>query len=193
MLEETGGTAASSKEQEANHDISSDQSTSSSCSSEDEPILRPNKEAILHCLSMSRMRIVSQGSTILRNAESFDCGPSALFDKTKTDGFFFGANKRIHYGSTNSVASDMQVEVSDIGSPTSTNLTFDEDSKGSLVNSTNPSELDLRLRDIDEVSEQDTIDPIALESDDQTIVLESSDQPLPHNLPSSENDRFQQK
>ncbi|KAJ0501703.1 hypothetical protein HanHA300_Chr11g0403901 [Helianthus annuus] len=139
------------KEPEVNHDVvSSDQSTSSS---EDEPILRPNKEAILHCLSMSRMRVLSQGNSFRRNAESFDCGPSALFDKSKTD----GSIKRIHYGSTSSVASDMQVEVD---SPRSTNMSsIDEDCKRSLVNSTNPSELDLNeaiLRDIDEVSEQDS-------------------------------------
>lgn len=149
------------KEHEVDHDIvSSDQSTSSSCSSEDEPIRRPNKEAILHCLSMSRMRVISQGKSLLRNAESFDCGPSALFDKSKTDRCFFGSNKRIHYGSTNSFASDMQVEVSEVGSPTSTNLSsIDEEGKSSLVNSTDASEMDqyeVRLRDIDEVSEHGT-------------------------------------
>nr|GEV67385.1 dentin sialoprotein [Tanacetum cinerariifolium] len=146
---------AHSKELEVHHDVSSDQSISSYCSSDDEPILRPNKEAILHCLSMSRMRVASMGTNLRRNAESFDCGPSALFDKSKTDGFFFGANKRIHYGSTNSVASDMLVEVSELGSPS-----IDEDGIGSLVNSNNPSELDLnaRLRDIDEVSENGRID-----------------------------------
>ncbi|KAJ0689518.1 hypothetical protein HanOQP8_Chr11g0406711 [Helianthus annuus] len=102
---------------------------------------------------MSRMRVLSQGNSFRRNAESFDCGPSALFDKSKTD----GSIKRIHYGSTSSVASDMQVEVD---SPRSTNMSsIDEDCKRSLVNSTNPSELDLNeaiLRDIDEVSEQDS-------------------------------------
>ncbi|XP_076957723.1 uncharacterized protein LOC143633274 [Bidens hawaiensis] len=152
------------KEHKVDHDVvSSDQSTSSSYSSEDEPILRPNKEAILHCLSMSRMRVISQGSNLLRNAESFDCGPSALFDKSKTDAFFFGSNKQVHYGSTNSFASDMQVEVSEISSPMSTNMSsFDGEGKRSLVNSTNPSELDLndaRFRDLDEVSEHDAAEP----------------------------------
>ncbi|KAI3794609.1 hypothetical protein L1987_37241 [Smallanthus sonchifolius] len=153
------------KEHEVDRDVAStDQSASSSSSSEDdEPILRPNKEAILHCLSMSRMRVISQGNSFRRNAESFDCGPSSLFDKSKTDCFFFGSNKRVPYGSTNSVASYMQVEVSEVGSPSSTNMSsLDEEGKGSLVNSTNPSELDLnevRLRDIDELSEQDTSDP----------------------------------
>lgn len=168
ILDEKAGSGSYTKEHKIQSDVvSSDQSTSSSSSSEDEPILRPNKEAILHCLSMSRMRIVSQGNNFRRNAESFDCGPSALFDKSKTDGFFFAANKRIHYGSTNSVASDMQVEVSELGSPPSTNMSsLDEDGKGSLVNSTNPSELDLnevRLRDIDEMSEQGMIDSHPLE------------------------------
>ncbi|XP_076932198.1 uncharacterized protein LOC143597641 isoform X2 [Bidens hawaiensis] len=152
------------KEHKVDHDVvSSDQSTSSSYSSEDEFILRPNREAILHCLSMSRMRVISQGSNLLRNAESFDCGPSALFDKSKTDAFFFGSNKQVHYGSTNSFASDMQVEVSEISSPMSTNMSsFDGEGKRSLVNSTNPSELDLnnaRFRDLDEVSEHDATEP----------------------------------
>ncbi|KAI7750234.1 hypothetical protein M8C21_014669 [Ambrosia artemisiifolia] len=147
------------KEPEGDHDVvSSDQSTSSCCSSEDEPILRPNKEAILRCLSMSRMRVMSQGNSFHRNAESFDCGPSALFDKSKTDSFFFGSNKRIHYGSTSSLASDMQVEVSEHDSPRSLNMSsIDEEGKGSLVNSTNPSEMDLNeviLRDIDEESDR---------------------------------------
>nr|XP_043609725.1 uncharacterized protein LOC122581559 [Erigeron canadensis] len=169
ISDENVGTETYTKEEEIRHDVvSSDQSTSSSSSSDDEPILRPNKEAILHCLSMSRMRMILQGKNILRNAESFDCGPSALFEKSKTDGFFFAANKQIHHGSTNSLASDMQVEVSELDSPRSTNISsLDEEGKRSLVNSRYPSEMDLyeaRLRDIDEVSEHGFNDPHHLES-----------------------------
>ncbi|XP_024973883.1 uncharacterized protein LOC112512248 [Cynara cardunculus var. scolymus] len=167
--DEAAGTETYTKEEqeEVHHDVSSDQSSSTSSSSEDEPILRPNKEAILHCLSMSRMRVVSAKNNFHRHAESYDCGPSTLFDKSKTDGFFFGGNKRIHYTSTYSVASDMQVEVSEISSPPSTNISsFDDEAsidtekgKGSVMNSTDQSEMDVhetRLRDIDEKSDQET-------------------------------------
>ncbi|KAI3667738.1 hypothetical protein L6452_42807 [Arctium lappa] len=167
--DEAAGTETCTKEEqeEVHHHLSSDRSSSTSSSSEDEPILRPNKEAILHCLSMSRMRVVSARNNFHRHAESYNSGPSALFDKSKTDGFFFGGNKRIHYTSTHSVASDMQVEVSEIGSPPSTNISSLDDEasidtekgKGSVMNSTDPSEMDVneaRLRDTDEESEQET-------------------------------------
>ncbi|KAI3526233.1 hypothetical protein L1887_05477 [Cichorium endivia] len=149
----------SKKEKEIDHEISINESSSSSSCSEDEPIMKPNKEAILHCLSMSRMRLVSQGKSFHRHAETFDCGPSSLFDKSKTDSFYFGGNKKFNYGSTNSIASDMQVEVSEIGSPSSTSL--DLQLKSCLGDSTYSFDTDfneneVRLSDTDDFSDQDS-------------------------------------
>lgn len=149
----------SKKEKEIDYEISIKESSSSSSCSEDEPIMKPNKEAILHCLSMSRMRLVSQGKSFHRHAETFDCGPSSLFDKSKTDSFYFGGNKKFNYGSTNSIASDMQVEVSEIGSPSSTSL--DLQLKSCLGDSTYSFDTDfneneVRLSDTDDFSDQDS-------------------------------------
>ncbi|KAL7597956.1 hypothetical protein Lser_V15G26662 [Lactuca serriola] len=165
--DEANRISKNTKEKEIEHEkisiddsSTSSSSSSSSCSEDEKRMMRPNKEAILHSLSMSRMRSVSlslsQGKSFHRHAETFDCGPSSLFDKSKTDCFFFGGNKKIHYASMNSIASDMQVEVSEVGSPTSTSLLNEN-----LVDSVNSFDLDLndvRLSDVDDFSDQSSVE-----------------------------------
>ncbi|KAL4558159.1 hypothetical protein LXL04_036357 [Taraxacum kok-saghyz] len=55
----------------------------------------------------------SEGSQLQRNV-SFDCGPSTLMDDRKADIFYFyGGKKRIGHAPSNSIVSDLQVELSD--------------------------------------------------------------------------------
>ncbi|CAK9164237.1 unnamed protein product [Ilex paraguariensis] len=98
-------------------------SRSSSSSEADEPISRINKEAILKCLSrsVSRNRGVDIEDNSRINDLSFDSGLPG-FEKTKVEERLY-AVKEMHHTPTHSIASDLQVEVSEVSSPP---LTVDE-------------------------------------------------------------------
>ncbi|KAL7173243.1 hypothetical protein ACSBR2_032667 [Camellia fascicularis] len=100
----------------------SGESSSSSSSEMNPPFSDANKEQILKSLSFSIRKNIDRENNASRNELLYDGIPSSFEKKGRGERFFCADNGYDH-NRTHSIASDLQVEVSDIGSPT---LTVDE-------------------------------------------------------------------
>ncbi|XP_028053319.1 uncharacterized protein LOC114257732 isoform X3 [Camellia sinensis] len=100
----------------------SGESSSSSSSDMNPPFSDANKEQILKSLSFSIRKNIDRENNASRNELLYDGIPSSFEKKGRGERFFCADNGYDH-NRTHSIASDLQVEVSDIGSPT---LTVDE-------------------------------------------------------------------
>lgn len=149
-----------------------DGSSSSSSSEENIPISKTNKDAILRSLSFLNRKNTSEYKYDNGRAkdDSFD-----IFEKTRTEDPFFYDNKEMHHAPSNSLASDLQVEISEVSSPRSISSPDEEslmrhvgvkkeitsDSEEMCAVSSHLSGVDeheSKSREVHEVSEQDIIE-----------------------------------
>ncbi|CAI9301275.1 unnamed protein product [Lactuca saligna] len=98
---------------------------------------------------------ISEGNRLQRNANSFDCSPSTMLDERKADiVFFYGGKKRIGHAPSNSIVSDLQVELSDEENSLK-DLDLDKE-KGSWLNLSNLSKSDSEVALKPDGEEDDT-------------------------------------
>ncbi|CAI9106930.1 OLC1v1006179C1 [Oldenlandia corymbosa var. corymbosa] len=158
-------------------DDSSGHPSSASSSELDEPYSRLDKTTILESLAPRLQRNISakRDSRSETDQDTADPGPSTLLDKDKVKDRPFWTHKGMHHKPSFSIASDLQVEVSEISSPP---LTFDGsfssyDEEGNMERGvicsgedrwapsppmSDGDENELRLRDIHEVTENNPIE-----------------------------------
>lgn len=147
-----------------------DGSSSSSTSEENIPIPKPNKDAILRSLTS----FTRKNTALAKNDSGEEKGVSYdrdqfMFNRARPVDRFFYADKEMHHTRANSLASDMQVEVSEISSPRSISSPDEESSEDMKKEITSGGEEmwadsshgsgvdehESKLKEVPEVSEQD--------------------------------------
>ncbi|KAL3530848.1 hypothetical protein ACH5RR_010170 [Cinchona calisaya] len=130
-------------------------SSPTSSSEEDEQFSRVDREAILKSLASPVYRKDSKNGDSSSDMEYYlnNSGPSMLFENRMEEGYFFTDRATLH-APTNSFASDLQVEVSEINSPP---LTIDgsiwsHDEEVSVCEGSVESEINYSSEDISEAS-----------------------------------------
>ncbi|XP_016472680.1 uncharacterized protein LOC107794683 [Nicotiana tabacum] len=166
----------------------SNRTSSTSSSEEDGPFYKIDKDAILKSIA----------SPALRNLSSDPSHPSSsLLDSTRENERFYYPNRPVHRTSCQSIASDLQVEVSEVGSPPLTNdgsSSADEEisidgeiekaitsnSEDTLISSSHLARVDeneSNSKEVREVTEQDIVDF-------GFSRFQMSENNVPHNVPS---------